>query len=95
MEEYLENTKLLVSTLGHRVFETKQENDSKSSASDDIFFIRAARGADAQGKPTSDGFVVFKGSKAATTTVPSISSSFIKLRQNLIDNGTLFLRTNC
>jgi Domain of unknown function (DUF4357) len=85
MEEYLENIKLLVNTLGHKVFEEKRETIPKQKPQRDIFYIKAVRGADAQGKPTSDGFVVFKGSKAALTTVPSITSSFIKLRQNLID----------
>lgn len=85
MEEYLENIKLLVNTLGHKVFEEKRETITKQKQQQDVFFIKAARGADAQGKPTSDGFVVFKGSKAALTTVPSITSSFIKLRQSLID----------
>lgn len=85
MEEYLENIKLLVNTLGHKVFEEKREFVQKQKAYQDIFFIKAARGANAQGKPTSDGFVVFKGSKAALRTVPSITPSFLKIRQSLID----------
>lgn len=89
MEEFLENVTLLVNTLGHKVFEAKREVTSKNIASVDIFFIKAARGADAQGQPTSDGFVVFKGSKATLTTVSSISPSFAKLRQNLIDKGIM------
>jgi hypothetical protein len=89
MEEFLENIKLLVNTLGHKVFEEKRELVAKKTAPQDTFFIKATRGADAQGKPTSDGFVVFKGSKAALTTVPSISSSFLKLRQKLIDRNVM------
>jgi hypothetical protein len=89
MEEFLENIKLLVNTLGHKVFEEKRETQQKQIIQQDTFYIRAARGADAQGKSTSDGFVVFKGSKAAMMTVPSISSSFLKLRQRLIDEKVL------
>lgn len=89
MEEFLENIKLLVNTLGHKVFEEKREIQPKQQIQQDTFYIRAARGADAQGKSTSDGFVVFKGSKAAMTTVPSITSSFLKLRQRLIDDKFL------
>ena len=89
MEEYLENIKLLVNTLGHKIFEEKRETITKQKTQQDIFYIKAVRGADAQGKPTSDGFVVFKGSKAALTTVPSITSSFNKLRQNLIDKNVM------
>jgi len=87
MEEFIENIKLLVNTLGHKVFEAKRELQPKQKH--DIFFIKAARGADAQGKPTSDGFVVFKGSKAAGTVVSSMIQSFIALRQKLITNGIL------
>ncbi|MDF2192359.1 GIY-YIG nuclease family protein [Paraflavitalea sp. CAU 1676] len=89
MEEYLENIKLLVNTLGHKVFEEKREAQPKQIIQKDIFFIKAARGADAQGKSTSDGFVVFKGSKAAMTTVPSITPSFLRLRQRLIEEEVL------
>ncbi len=89
MEEYIENIKMLVNTLGHKVFEEKREIKPKQKQ--EIFIIRAARGADAQGNPTSDGFVVFKGSKAAGSTVNSISPSFLNLRKSLIDKGVLKL----
>jgi hypothetical protein len=83
MEEFIENVKLLVNTLGHKVFDEKRELNPKKKQ--DIFYIKAARGADGQGEPTSDGFVVLKGSKAAGTTVNSMTSNFINLRQKLID----------
>lgn len=89
MEEFIENIKMLVNTLGHKVFEEKREPKAKQK--EDIFLIKAARGADAQGKPTSDGFVVFKGSKATTSAVNSISSSFLNLKQALVDKQVLKL----
>lgn len=87
MEEFIEYIKLLVNTLGHKVFEEKREFKAKQKQA--TFFIKAARGADAQGEPTSDGFVVFKGSKAAATIVNSITSNFITYRQKIIDEGVL------
>lgn len=87
MEEYIENIKLLVNTLGHKVFEQKRE--LKIKIRQDVFFIKAARGADAQGEPTSEGFVVLKGSKATNTTVPSITPSFNKLRRQLIEKNII------
>lgn len=87
MEEFIEYIKLLVNTLGHKVFEEKREFKSKQKQS--TFFIKAARGADSQGEPTSDGFVVFKGSKAAATIVNSMTSNFITYRQKLIDEGVI------
>ena len=83
MEEFIENIKMLVNTLGHKVFNEKREIRPKHKQN--IFFIKATRGADAQGEPTSDGFVVFKGSKASVSTVDSITKNFINLRQQLID----------
>jgi hypothetical protein len=87
MEEFLDNIKMLVNTLGHKVFDEKREVKPKQKQG--VFFIRAARGADAQGEPTSDGFVVFKGSKAAVNVVNSMSQNFINLRQSLIEKKIL------
>ena len=87
MEEYIENIKLLVNTLGHKVFEEKRE--IKLQHRQNTFIIKSARGADGKGEPTSDGFVVLKGSKAAGTIVNSMTSSFVKLRDKLIDDNVL------
>lgn len=87
MEEFIENIKMLVNTLGHKVFDEKREFKPKQKH--EIFSIKAARGADGQGEPSSDGFVVLKGSKAAATIVNSMTASFIVLRQKLIDDGVL------
>lgn len=87
MEEFIENIKMLVNTLGHKVFDEKREFKPKQKH--EIFSIKAARGADGQGEPSSDGFVVLKGSKAAATIVNSMTESFIVLRQKLIDDGVL------
>jgi hypothetical protein len=87
MEEFVEYIKMLVNTLGHKVFEEKREFKTKQKQA--TFIIKAARGADGQGEPTSDGFVVLKGSKAAATIVNSMTQSFITLRQRLIDEGIL------
>jgi len=87
MEEFIEYIKMLVNTLGHKVFEEKREFKPKQKQ--ESFFIKAARGADGQGEPTSDGFVVFKNSKAAATIVNSMTPNFIIYRQKLIDEGVL------
>jgi len=87
MEEFIEYIKMLVNTLGHKVFEEKREFKSKQKRA--TFIIKGARGADAQGEQTSDGFVVLKGSKAAVSTASSMFSIFVTLRQRLIDEGVL------
>jgi len=87
MEEFIEYIKLLVNTLGHKVFDEKREFKPKQKQ--ESFFIKAARGADGQGEMTSDGFVVFKNSKAAATIVNSMTPNYITYRQKLIDEGVL------
>ncbi len=88
MEEFLENVKLLVNTLGHKVFEEKREQKIRTKQRD-TFCIVAPRGADAKGEPTSEGFVVFKHSTIASSTVPSFSTSLHKLRREMIDKGDI------
>ncbi|MGB3453016.1 MAG: GIY-YIG nuclease family protein [Moheibacter sp.] len=87
MEEFIENIRMLVNTLGHKVFDEKRE--LKLNHKKDNFFIKATRGADAEGELTSDGFVVFKHSKAAIATVPSITINFKNFRDKLIEEGVL------
>ncbi|WP_223550990.1 GIY-YIG nuclease family protein [Aestuariivivens sp. NBU2969] len=89
MEEFLENIKMLVSTLGHRVFEEIRVVKSSKKRKEETFYIKAARGADASGEITSDGFLVHKKSKAALSTTPSMTENLIKIRNKLIDDGVL------
>lgn len=85
MEEFIENIKMLVNTLGHKVFDEKREIKKKQIT--DVFYIKGARGAEAIGEPTSDGFVVYKGSKAAKDTTNSMNFNLIKLREKLTDDA--------
>lgn len=84
MEEFIENIKLLTNTLGHKVFEEIRETKTTKHEKQRTFMIKAARGANAKGIPTSSGFVVFKDSEIATTIVNSMTESFIKLRDKII-----------
>lgn len=93
MEEFISYVKILVNTLGHKVFDEKRMFKEKQKQN--IFYIKAARGADGQGEPTSDGFVVFKGSKAAYDTTNSFSSSLLLNRQKLIDNNIILDKQTC
>lgn len=93
MEEFLENIRMLVNTLGHKVFEEKR--DFKPRQKKDFFVLKGARGANAKGEPSSDGFVVFKDSKSAGSTVPSITQNFIDLREKLINEKAMVRKENC
>lgn len=87
MEEFIEYIKMLVNTLGHKVFDEKREFKPKQKQ--ETFYIKAARGAHGQGEPTSEGFLVFKNSKAAATIVNSMTPNLITYRQKLIDEKVL------
>ena len=89
LEEFIDNTKLLVNTLGYKVFEPISQ--PSNNANDDIalFYIKAARGANATGYVVPDGFVVKKGSSIASSTTQSMSENLKQLRNNLIADGTI------
>jgi hypothetical protein len=89
MEEFIENIKILTNTLGHKVFEEKREIKTPQQQAKETFYIKAARGADASGELTADGFVVLKGSKVADSTVPSLTHNFMRLRDELLETGVI------
>lgn len=96
MEEFIENTKLLMSALGHKVLEPAIDY-SNNKENDDYFYIHAIRGANAKGKPVVDGFAVTKGSAIATQVTTSMSASLKKLRKdliatNIIDDNYIFTK---
>jgi hypothetical protein len=88
MEEFIGNVKILVNTLGHKVFEDKRET-SGGKKSKNTFYIKATRGADASGEPTSDGFVIFEGSEIAHSTVPSITKSINDQRDRMVNSNSV------
>ena len=81
LTEFIDNTLLLVNTLGYKSFETIEQPSEKSIT---VFTISAARGANATGSIVPDGFVVYKGSCIADSTTPSMSKNLVELRNKLI-----------
>ncbi|SHE60123.1 protein of unknown function [Bacteroides luti] len=87
MEEFIENIKLLVNSLGFKIFEPlRKASINKEEEEKNTFYIKAARGANATGQSTSDGFVVFKDSAIADSTTNSFPQNWEKLRSTLIKN---------
>ncbi len=89
MEEFIENIKMLVNVLGFKAFEELIQEPTNDKKANSNFFIKAARGASAQGQQISDGFVVLKDSEIASSTVDSYPDGWKNSRQELIDNGTI------
>jgi hypothetical protein len=89
MEEFIEYIKILINTMGFKVFEPLIRLESPTQAANEFLYVKGARGADGRGKRTSDGFVVFSGSKVAVDTVPSFPKGFSALRDELIENDII------
>lgn len=89
LKEFISNAKLLVNTLGYKVFDTVKDAVVRHNDMQSYFFIKAARGADAKGLIVSDGFAVVKGSAIASSTAPSMSDNLKKLRSSLIEKGII------
>lgn len=86
--EFLENLKLLVSTLGYRIFEPLVKAEATGSPNQ-VYYIQAARGASATAVRTSEGVVVLAGSQAASTTVPSASPWVREIRQQITETRVI------
>ncbi|TGL04057.1 GIY-YIG nuclease family protein [Leptospira bouyouniensis] len=92
MEEFLENIKLTVHTLGFKLFERIDKRESEKISSQSKDFTILTKGIKATGFLTTEGFVVKKGSQAMMELVPSMekwAKGYMRLREKLIADGTL------
>ncbi|MBU3821615.1 GIY-YIG nuclease family protein [Flavobacteriaceae bacterium XHP0103] len=95
MEEFIENIKLLVNTLGFKIFEElRNTNQSLDEQLNSIFYIKATRGANAMGQLTNEGFVVLKESEVANSITNSFPKNLINLRESLISDGIIKKENN-
>lgn len=84
MLEFSENLRVMVGTLGYKIFEQLTKHQTTKQ---ETYHIDAARGAKARGIQTNEGFVVLKGSHIADSEVPSIPSPVKSKRASLIEEG--------
>lgn len=85
LEEFVDNARIVMGTLGHKVFEPlvaeKAAADADVTVPNDepiLYFNRT--NLKATGRRTSDGFVVFKGSAVSPALQKSCPENVIKLR---------------
>lgn len=83
----ISNARLLVNTLGYKLFDTLEESSVGQQNEPTCFFINAARGAAAKGLVVADGFAVLKGATIASPVVPSMAESLRRLRDSLLEKG--------
>ena len=88
MEEFIDNVKVLINTLGYKVLGPFAKAESPSVSGDDKILSLEKGAANAIGRVTTEGFVVFSGAiineKAATK---SLSVGMQRLRQETLDSN--------
>lgn len=90
MEEFLFNIRILINTLGFRIFEPRGGQILKAEEStEDLLYIENTKGVRAIGRPVPEGFQVFEGSIASTTTTASVQAWTEKIRNQIIHSGRL------
>lgn len=94
MEEFLENIKLLVYTLGYKIFEELRKTQTVEEQINNTYYINAARGAKGKGQMTNEGFLVLKDSVIASTVTASSPKGWVNLRKELIEEGIITLRND-
>ncbi len=89
MEEFLSNIKVLTATLGHKIFEALDETVERNTANQEIFFCKNGAGAEAKGRPSTEGFIVYKDSLLIVTEQPSLTDSIRTERETMLHEGIL------
>ncbi|MDF3819003.1 GIY-YIG nuclease family protein [Leptospira sp. 96542] len=92
MEEFLENIKLTVHTLGFKLFERIDRRETEKISSQSKDYAIQTKGIKASGFFTTEGFVVRKDSQAMFELAPSMekwAKGYIRLREKLIADGVL------
>jgi len=86
--DYIESIKLLLSTLGLKIFEELVSD--KNDKSKNKFYCKSTFDAEGEGEYTEDGFIVFEGAKCRKEYVKSsFGGSYYKFREKLIADGIL------
>jgi hypothetical protein len=86
MESFLDDMLLIYPVLGLNAFE---RHDEAVAASAERLFLKGK--ATAEGRETSDGFVVLRGALARTETMPTIHAYAMEIRNSFV-NGGLFIK---
>lgn len=88
MEEFIDNVKILINTLGYKVLEPLLHADTKeTSEENDAVFEFKVTDLSAKGLVTPEGFVLLKGAKISEHVQKSLSPGWKKHRDNCIESG--------
>lgn len=87
MEEFIDNVKILINTLGYKVLVPAPE-----AAEDTVYLYCKGSGASAKGFVSVGGFTVLAGSIVSDHTVPSLETggrAYFNLRNVLVKEGVI------
>lgn len=85
LEEFIDYAKIVMGTFGHRIFDSLVEISPVSAADpvktdEPLLFLKTTK-ANAKGRRTNEGFVVFKDSEVSANPTKSCSDSILQLRK--------------
>ncbi|MCW8127380.1 GIY-YIG nuclease family protein [Microbulbifer halophilus] len=93
MEEFIQNLRIALGTLGHRVLEPVKAPTAtvidESPKLSQFEFSFSIRGLNARGQQTDDGFVLFEGSDISRKTSKSMPGKTAAIREKWIADGTI------
>ncbi|MBN1467447.1 MAG: GIY-YIG nuclease family protein [Fusobacteriaceae bacterium] len=89
MEEFLKNITLVLPTLGYDLLESPREEIKISKSKKDEILKLRLKNNEAYGTYSSNGFIVFKGSKINREIQTSLSNGYRNLREKLILNEVI------
>lgn len=92
--EYLETISVLLTTLGYPVLEPVREVRMGSFNGTAETLVFREGGTEARARPTTEGLLVLAGSVGKTTHRPSLSTSLVRRRQELVEQGVVEVRGN-
>lgn len=87
MEEFIDNVKILINSLGYKVLEPLVQKDIVNTTVDDEILHISSGSVNAKGKVTAEGFVVFAGANIdKRDSSDSLSQGMKMLRQKLLES---------
>lgn len=89
LEEFLSNMLTLTATLGHKIFEPLEQTLDKRNNEQMVFYCRNSSGLLATGSPSTEGFIVFKGSLFAAQDQQSLTEVLKLEKAKMISEGLL------
>lgn len=97
LEEFIEYAEIVMGTFGHRIFNSLEERTTHKEVrkeefdTEPLLFLKTSK-ANAKGRRTNEGFVVYKGASISTLPTKSCPETIHTLRKQYNDrikNGTL------